>query len=204
MTQLLESLGDLNLNLMGGFSVVTACSDNWRQSMRTNLNGHDDRLSKLENTLSTMRSSMRTVQSINSEIGMEQKRISSVVDQQESLVSDFNQEALVSGRRARTMITSVEKRIGELGERMNELRDANMNSSIPPSVIHSLNNTIIDGAPSTAVEFLSQQIDELTQVIYTKKVISADLRIEFSKLQETVNSSILLQGVSLICPIVTP
>ena len=69
--------------------------------------------------------------------------------------------------------------MGELGERMNEIRDANMNSSIPPSVIHSLNNTIIDGAPSTAVEFLSQRIDELTQVICSERVISADLRIEF-------------------------
>ena len=81
---------------------------------------------------------------------------------------------------------------------MNILRDANMNSSIPPSVIHTLNNTIIDGAPSSVVEFLSQQIDELTQVICTKRVISADLRIEFSELQEKVNYSILPQGVSLI------
>ena len=56
-------------------------------------------LSKLENTLSTIRSSMKTVQSINSEIGVEQKKVSSAVYQQESLVSDVNLEALVSGRR---------------------------------------------------------------------------------------------------------
>ena len=49
--------------------------------------------------------------------------------------------------------------MGELGERMNEIRDAKMNSSIPPSVNHSLNNTIIDGAPSTAEQLLSQRID---------------------------------------------
>ena len=48
--------------------------------------------------------------------------------------------------------------MGELGERMNEIRDAKMNSSIP-SVHHSLNNTIIDGAPSTAEQLLSQRID---------------------------------------------
>ena len=45
MTQLLGPL--VNLNLMGGFNVVAACSDNWRQSMRANLTSHDDRLSKL-------------------------------------------------------------------------------------------------------------------------------------------------------------
>ena len=33
MTQLTESHGDLNLNLMGGFNIVAACSDNWRQSL---------------------------------------------------------------------------------------------------------------------------------------------------------------------------
>ena len=76
MTQLLESLGDLNQNLMSGFNVVTACSDNWRQSMRTQLTTHDDRLSKLENTLSTLKSSMQIVQATNSKIGVEQKSAS--------------------------------------------------------------------------------------------------------------------------------
>ena len=31
MTQLLESLGDLNQTIRSGFSIVAACSDNWRQ-----------------------------------------------------------------------------------------------------------------------------------------------------------------------------
>ena len=89
MTQLLESFGDLNLILMSGFNVVPACSNNWRQLMWTQLTAHDDRLSKLENTLSI---SMRTVQSVNSEIGVEQKRVPSVVHQHESLVRDLNQD----------------------------------------------------------------------------------------------------------------
>ena len=87
--------------------------------------------------------------------------------QHEDLVGNLNQEALKSGRRAEARTSSVENRIGELGERMNEVRVANMYSSIPLSVIHSLNNTIIDGAPSSALECLSQQIEELTQVIYS-------------------------------------
>ena len=46
MTQLLGSLGDLNLNLREGFNIIAPCSDNWRQSMRSYLTNHDDRLSK--------------------------------------------------------------------------------------------------------------------------------------------------------------
>ena len=138
MTQLLGSLGDLNQNLMIGFNVVTACSDNWRQSMRTYLTGHDDRLSKLKHTLSTMRSSVGTAQAIYSEIGKVQKTISSVIDQQESTSYNLNQEAQASDRRARSMQSSVERRMGELGERINEIRDSDVNSGIPPSIINSL------------------------------------------------------------------
>ena len=75
---------------------------------------------------------MGRAQAINSKIGVEPIRISPVMDQQESLVNNLHQEALVSGRRARTMQSSVESRMGELGERMNEIRDADLNSSIPP------------------------------------------------------------------------
>ena len=160
------------------------------ESMHTHLTGHDDRVSKLEKNLSALRSSMETVQAVNSGIGLKQKRIGPVVDQQESLVYNLNQDALVSSRRVGTMQSYVESRMGELGDRINEIRDTDMNSSIPPSVIYSLSNTIMDGAPSIAVELLSQQIDELTQVICTKRIINTDLRIEFSELQERVNSSI--------------
>ena len=59
MSQLLGSVGNLSLNLMGGFNIVVACSDHWRQSMYANFTSHDDRLSKLEQTLSSMRSSWK-------------------------------------------------------------------------------------------------------------------------------------------------
>ena len=56
----------------------------------------------------------------------------------------------------------------------------------------------MDGAPSVAVELLSQLIDDLTQVICTEQVISADLRTNFSELQERLNPSCSLQGTSPI------
>ena len=103
---------------------------------------------------------MGTAQAINSEIGAEQKMISSLIDQQESTVYKLNQEAQVSDRIAKTMQSSVERGMGELGERINEIRDSDMNFVIPLSVIHSLSVRIMDGAPSIAVKLLSQQIDQ--------------------------------------------
>ena len=80
-----------------------------------------------------------------------------MVDRLESLVYNLNQDIQMSGRRARTMQSSVESRMGELGDRINDIRVAYVNSSgIPPGVIHSQSKTIMDGALSTAVELLSQ------------------------------------------------
>ena len=91
-----------------------------------------------------------------------------MIGQQESTVYNLNQEAQVSDRRARTMQSSVESRMGELEERINEIRDSGINFGIPPGVIQSLSDTIMYRAPSTAVELLSQRIDEFTQVICTE------------------------------------
>ena len=87
MTQLLGSQGDLNLNLMGGFYTVAACSDKWRQSICAYLSNHDDRLSKLEQTLSTMKSSIVTMQATNSGMLAEQRRINSALDHQKRTIS---------------------------------------------------------------------------------------------------------------------
>ena len=119
MTQLLESVGDLNLNLVSGFNIVPACSDNWRQSMRTQLSTHDNILSKLENTLSILNTSIQTVQTTNSEIAVERRRISSMVLQHEDIVRNLNQGTLESGRRAEARTSSVDNRVGELEEWMN-------------------------------------------------------------------------------------
>ena len=100
MTQLLESLGDLKLNLVSGFNIVPACSDNWRQTMQTQLSIHDNRLSKLVNTLSNLKSSIGTVQVINSEIVVEQSKINFLKYKHEDLIRNLNQETQESGRKA--------------------------------------------------------------------------------------------------------
>ena len=69
--------------------------------------------------------------------------------------------------------------------RIEETRNVDMNAGIPRRVIQSSNNTI-------AVELINQRIDDLTQVSCTDQALSADLRTEFSELQERVNSSVSL------------
>ena len=53
------------------------------------------------------------------------------------------------------MESSVESRMGELEERIKEIRDSNLNADIPPNAIHSLSDVIMEGAPSTVMELLS-------------------------------------------------
>ena len=60
------------------------------------------------------------------------------------------------------------------------------------------NNTIMYSAPSSTVECLSKQLEDLTQVIYSERVVSADLRMEFSELQKEVNSTISPLGAYIM------
>ena len=65
--------------------------------------------------------------------------------------------------------------MGELEERINEIRESNLNADVPPNVIHSLNDMIIEGALSTVLEFLSQRVEELSQVICTEWFANDDM-----------------------------
>ena len=56
-----------------------------------------------------------------------------------------------------------------------------------PGIIQTLIITIMNRAPSSTVEWLSQQIEDLTQIIYSEQIVSADLKMEFSELQKEVN-----------------
>ena len=94
--------------------------------------------------------------------------------------------------------------MGELEERINEIKESNFNSDIPPNVIHSLSDIIMEGAPSTVIELLSQQVEELSQVVCTEQFITDDLRHELSELQERFNTSIQQSGASSLRPTSDP
>ena len=59
--------------------------------------------------------------------------------------------------------------MGELEERINEIKESNMNSEIPPNAVSSLNDIIMEGAPSTIIEVIRQQVEELSQVVCTEQ-----------------------------------
>ena len=69
--------------------------------------------------------------------------------------------------------------MGELEDRMNEIKEANLNSEISPNVVSSLNDIIMEGAPSTVIEVIRQQVEELS-VVVTEPFIVDDLRNEMS------------------------
>ena len=55
------------------------------------------------------------------------------------MIYDLNREVQESCQRGETLKTSMETMMGELDERMNLIKDSNLNDTIPPDVIHSLN-----------------------------------------------------------------
>ena len=69
-----------------------------------------------------MKSSVSTTQSSNSGIQAEQKRINPVIDQQENTISRLSKEVQLSSLRTETVESSVESKMGELEERINEIR----------------------------------------------------------------------------------
>ena len=88
----------------------------------------------------------------------------------------------------------------ELEDRMNKIKESDMNSEIPLNVVSSLNHIIMEGAPNTIIEVIRQQVEELSQVACTELFITDDLRNEMSDLQERFNATIQLSGASSLLP----
>ena len=101
------------------------------------LASHKDRLSKLEHNLSVMKTSMQTTQSLSLETQGEYRRINAKVIQHECIIPKLNHEVEVSLQRVNTVISSVEKKMGELKDRMEEIKQSNMNAEIPLNVVSS-------------------------------------------------------------------
>ena len=79
MGQLLGSLGNLNENLREGFGIVAACSDNWRHTMGTRLTSHEDRLLKLEQSLSGMNTAIQNTHSLSLGVQVDHRRTDTMV-----------------------------------------------------------------------------------------------------------------------------
>ena len=55
----------------------------------------------------------------------------------------------------------------EFLDRINEIKQSNVNTEVPSDVVNSLNEIIMEGAPSTIIEVIRQEVEELSQVVRT-------------------------------------
>ena len=91
-----------------------------------------------------MNTSIQTTQSLSLGAQDECRRINAKVIQHESIIPRLNHEVML---RVNAVISSVEKKMGELEDRMEEIKQSNMNAEIPQNVVDSLNDIIMEGAP---------------------------------------------------------
>ena len=97
----------------------------------------------------------------------------------------------VSSKKVNAVVSSVKKKMGELEDRMNEIKELNVNSEIPPNVVSSLNNIIMEGTPSTIIEVIRQQVEDVLQVVCTERFITDDLRNEISEIYSDLGLHLL-------------
>ena len=63
-----------------------------------------------------------------------------------------------------------------MDNKLQRIMELGLNSRVPPRMVNNVNSTIIQGAPTTVLECVSQEIEELSQTRYTDKVLTEDLR----------------------------
>ena len=56
------------------------------------------------------------------------------------------------------------------------------------SMVNTVNSAIIQGAPTTIVECVTQEMEDLSQAMYAERVIVEDLRFDVSEIQDRINS----------------
>ena len=88
----------------------------------------------------------------------------------------------------------------ELEDGINQIKRCNLNEEFPSNIVNSLKDIIMKGAPSTIIEVIRQQVNELTQVIGTERFTTDDLRNMMTDLQERFNTSLQRSGGSSLLP----
>ena len=131
LTQLLSSLGNLNENPRDGFGIVAACSDNWRHTMGSRHTSHEDRLLKLEHNLSAMKTAIQNTQSLNLGVQVGHRRIEAMIAQHESIIARLSHEVEISTHKVNTVVSFMDERMREFEDRMNKIKQSNMNMEVP-------------------------------------------------------------------------
>ena len=169
--------------------------------MASRNSNQEERLLKIEHSLLTMNSAIQKSQSLTLGIQAEQRRSEALVTQHEYIIPRLNHEVEISSQRVNTVLSPVEERMRDF-EVINKVKQSNMNMEVPGEIVNSLNDIIMEGAPSTISEVIRQRVAELFQVVHTDlfntdslRDVMLDLQERFdATLQHTVGSSIPSYG----------
>ena len=88
----------------------------------------------------------------------------------------------------------------EFEVRINEIKQFNMNEEVPLDVVNSLNDIIMEGAPSIVIEVIRQRVEELSQEVRTDRFATDGLRNVMIDLQERFNANLQCTVGSSVLP----
>ena len=115
------------------------------------------------------------------------RRIEALVTQHENIIPRLIPEVEISFKRVNTVMSSVEERLRDFETWINEIMQANMN---PEEIVNSLNDIIMEGTPSTIIEVIRQQVEELSQVVHIDQFATYGLREGMIDLQERFDATL--------------
>ena len=133
-----------------------------------------------------MNSSNQVIQSLSSEIQGEYQRISSVTLKHDDIIPKLYMDAQAISMKLSSVERSVEQGLMEMDDKLKRIKESGLNSIITLTMIDTVNKAIMHGASRTRLEYISQQIEELSQVVCAKRFITDDLRSEVLVLQERI------------------
>ena len=145
---------------------------------------------KLENSLLTMYTAIQKSHSLNLGIQAEHRRSEGLVTQHENIIPRLNHEMEISSQRVNTVLSSVEERMREFEVWINEVKQSNMNTEVPGEIVNSLNAIMMEGAPSTIIEVIRQQVEKLSQVVHTDRFATDSLRDVMIDLHERFQATV--------------
>ena len=123
-----------------------------------------------------MNTAIHNTRSLSLGVQAEHRRIEAMVAHHEGIIPRLSHEAEIYSQKVNTVVSLVEKKIRELEDRMNEIKQSNMNAEVHSNVVNSLNDIIMEGAPSTIIEVIRQQVEELSQLVCTEQFATDNLR----------------------------
>ena len=78
-----------------------------------------------------------------------------------------------------------------MDKKLQTIMETRLNSRPLPRMENDVNSTIIQGTPSTVLECMSIELEELVQARYTDRIIMEELTLEVLEIQDRINSSMM-------------